>query len=270
MAAILAGLIPSSAEATKPSVTNNQVSHERLLSEQQFNLFETNDKQVILAKSDGNPISLSIKPGPSNFPTPLSAGRPARPISVTRYPSAPKLVDQGLGAAGNPANPAGGGDDGGGNGQCPVSKEQKSEELKVFDSHSDSRSKISKSKSKKQPSEQCEADENLQNEEIKIKIVSRIKEDTDTGLTRAARDACKNATVQRNVNELQDKLAKGHKNPGIGRKNLFKGVVEHRAEGGGRLYVRELKDGVIEILAKSGKSKDNQDFVIKRLEKIYG
>lgn len=37
----------------------------------------------------------------------------------------------------------------------------------------------------------------------------------------------------------------------------------------GRFYVRE-SDGVIEILAKSGKKKSNQQFVINRLREIYG
>lgn len=41
-----------------------------------------------------------------------------------------------------------------------------------------------------------------------------------------------------------------NKNPGIGRKPICKGGIEHRGKNGGRLYVRE-SDYVIEILAKS-------------------
>jgi len=41
------------------------------------------------------------------------------------------------------------------------------------------------------------------------------------------------------------------------------------SKNGGRLYVRESNDG-IEILAKSGKKKSNQQFLINRLNEIYG
>ena len=82
-------------------------------------------------------------------------------------------------------------------------------------------------------------------------------------------EACKNVDVQKGVNHLEEQLAKGNKNPGIGRRLICKGVIEHRAKKGGRLYVRE-SDDVIEILAKSGKKKSNQKFVIKRLNEIYG
>ena len=63
IAAILAGLIPTPTEAIKSSVNNNQVYHERLLSEQEFNLFEDNAGQVILAKTDDSAPSVSTSPG---------------------------------------------------------------------------------------------------------------------------------------------------------------------------------------------------------------
>ena len=73
--------------------------------------------------------------------------------------------------------------------------------------------------------------------------------------------------MQKDVNHLEEQLAKGNKNPGIGCKPICKGVVEHRGKNGGRLYVRELKDvNIIEIVAKSGKDKSNQKFV-KRVRK---
>ena len=98
------------------------------------------------------------------------------------------------------------------------------------------------------------------------RIVYRIKE--DSGLVRAAKEACKSANVQKDVNHLEKQLAKGNDNTGIGWKPICKGVIEHRRKNGGRLYVRE-SDDVIEILAKSGKNKSNQDFVINRLKEIY-
>ena len=98
-------------------------------------------------------------------------------------------------------------------------------------------------------------------------IVSRIKE--DAGLVRAAQEVYKNADVQKDVNNLEEQLAKGNENPAISRKSIYKGVVEHRGKSGGRFYVQE-SDDVIEILAKSGKKKSNQQFVINRLKEIYG
>jgi len=92
MAAILAGLIPTSTEAVKPSVNNNQVYHERLLSEQEFNSFEDNDRQVILAKTGDSAPSVPTSPGrgqPTNFPTPPSRNVPG----VNPYRVPPKVVD---------------------------------------------------------------------------------------------------------------------------------------------------------------------------------
>ena len=103
--------------------------------------------------------------------------------------------------------------------------------------------------------------------QFKKKIVYRIKE--DSGLVRPAEEACNNADVQKDVNHLEEQLAKGNDNPGIGRKPICKGVTEHRGKNGGRLYVREVDD-VIEIVAKSGKKKSNQQFVINRVTEIYG
>ena len=116
-------------------------------------------------------------------------------------------------------------------------------------------------KKKKESGEQCELDENVK------EIIYRIKE--DAGLVRAAKEACKNADVQKDINHLEEELGKGNNNPGIGRKSISKSIIEHRGKNGGRLYVREL-DGVTEIVGKSGKKKSNQQFVINRLKEIYG
>ena len=61
MVTIIVKLISTRTEANQPSVNNNQVYHERLLSEQDFNSFEGNNGQVILAKpGDSAPSVLSI------------------------------------------------------------------------------------------------------------------------------------------------------------------------------------------------------------------
>ena len=75
--------------------------------------------------------------------------------------------------------------------------------------------------------------------------------------------------MQKDINHLEEELAKGNDNPGIGRKLIGNDIIEHRGKNGGQLYVRE-SDSVIEILAKSGKKKSNQQFVINRLKEIYG
>ena len=88
MAAILAGLISTRIEAIKPCVNNNQLYHERLLLEQEFNSFEDNDGQVVLAKTGDGASSVPSSPGrgqPSNFPTLPSGGRPSRPVYVPNY-----------------------------------------------------------------------------------------------------------------------------------------------------------------------------------------
>jgi hypothetical protein len=102
--AVLVATIVASLLIQKQS---NQVYQERLLSEQEFNSFEDNNGQVLLAKADGNPVTPSTNRGPSNFPTPPSGGRRSRPVYVPKYRVAPKTVDQGLGAGANLAGTRG-------------------------------------------------------------------------------------------------------------------------------------------------------------------
>lgn len=97
-------------------------------------------------------------------------------------------------------------------------------------------------------------------------IISLIN--TDSSLTRLAEEACKNQKVQKDVNHLQNELAKGSDNPGIHKKYLGNNVWEHRSRGGARLYTRELGYKV-EILAKSSKKTQNQAKVIKRVKELY-
>lgn len=107
IAATTAGLIDTSTEAIKPSVKNNSVYHERLVSGQEFNSLEKNDQSVILAKIVDSRLSVPISPRrgePSNFPTPPAGSRTSRPVYITKYRPASKVVPvTGLGAAANPA-----------------------------------------------------------------------------------------------------------------------------------------------------------------------
>lgn len=118
-----------------------------------FGRKSNNDRQVILAKAEGNPITPPTNRGPSDFPTPPSRGRSSRPVYVPKYRVTPKIIDQGLGAGANPAG-AGGGENPEFDDQCPVPKKQQSQESKTFDYDYDYRSK-----KKKQSAEQCELEE---------------------------------------------------------------------------------------------------------------
>ena len=148
IATILAGLIPVSAEAIETSGNNNQVYQERLLSDQEFNSFEDNQQKVILVKAEGNPITSPTNRGSSDFPTPPSGGRP---VYVPKYRVAPKIIDPGLGAGANPAEAGGGGENPEFDDQCPVPKNQQSQELKTsnYDYHSNTQQNKDKKKKRR-------------------------------------------------------------------------------------------------------------------------
>ena len=98
-----------------------------------------------------------------------------------------------------------------------------------------------------------------------IRITSRLKESGI--LVREAERAAKDATVQRDLNELMRKLASGHKDPGSGSEPIGAGISEARTRGGARLYYRETAEG-IEVLGKS--SKANQSRVIREVQRLFG
>ena len=88
----------------------------------------------------------------------------------------------------------------------------------------------------------------------------------DPRLVREAEAA--GTSVQRSIDSLQEQLAKGNMNPGIGTRSLdFGNIHEARSRDGARVYFRNVDDNTIEILAKS--SKHNQDAVIRRLRQLY-
>ena len=141
----------SFSQSSSPNFSNQEVS-ERLIDDRESYSLEKNDRQVILAKAEGNPITPPTNRGPSNFPTPSWGGRPSRPVYVPKPRIAPKIVDPGLGAGANPAGAGGGGENPEFDDQSPVPKTQES---KTFDY--DSRSNSPKKKSKSQ--DQCSIDE---------------------------------------------------------------------------------------------------------------
>ena len=143
----------SSSQSSSPNF-DNKVVQEKIIDDQ----LEDNDQQVILAKTGDSGPSVPTSPGrgqPSNFPTPPAGGRPSWPVYVPKYRTAPKTVNPGLGAGGNPAGAGGGGGAAEFDDQCPIPENQKSQESKVFEY--DSRSNAPKKK--KQSAEQCQLEE---------------------------------------------------------------------------------------------------------------
>ena len=181
IAASGAGLVSESAEA------------------KEFNRFEGADQPVILVGRDSSGTSSNLPSNigrqgqsPSNFPTPPSGSRPSRPVYVPQYRTAPKVADPVLGAAANAGGAGGGGEAAEFNNQCPVPKEQQSQESKTFDY--DYRS--NDPKKKKQSAEQCELDQNVK--DAKIEIVYRIKENPP--LVQEAERMGKDQAAQKDVN----------------------------------------------------------------------
>jgi hypothetical protein len=252
IASSLASLSSKGAEATEFSVSNSQVVHERLVSNQEFNSLEENDRQVILVKTDGNPITPPTRLtsptrkawiSPSPFPPRSGTG-----INPYRTPS--KFVDQRLGARRNPAG-AGGNAEFTDKTNSPVPKKEQSQKLKTSDYLLNSQ----------KPDEQCELDKNVE----KIEIVDKIKE--SPGLRREAEKIIKDQAAQRDINHLIEQLSLNNKNPGKRNRKVqgLKNVTEARGKNGGRVYFRE-RDGKIEILGKSNKK--NQDKVLILLERM--
>nr|QUS63746.1 hypothetical protein [Haslea silbo] len=97
---LLFGKARLSSSQSPNSNFDNQIIHERVINDRDLNSFEDNDRQVILAKAEGNPVTPPTNRGPSNFPTPPSGGRPSRPVYVPKYRTVPKVVNPGLGPGG--------------------------------------------------------------------------------------------------------------------------------------------------------------------------
>jgi hypothetical protein len=129
----------SSSQPSSPNFGNQEV-HERIIDDREFNLLEDNDRQVIFAKGDGNPITPPTNRGPSSFPTSPRV-RPHKPY-VNPFKMSPKKIDQGLGAGAGGGDPNAEFDD-----SCPASQNQQPQE-----SNNNNRDFTSKSKKKKKQS----------------------------------------------------------------------------------------------------------------------
>ena len=163
IAASVAGLIPINIEAMEPAGNNNQVYQERLISDQEFNSFETNDQQVILIRN--NSSSSTVRPGLANgFPQHLPVNRPAgagnlKPVRANKVKGlkTPRGIITGqpvTGARRQPTrldgsgSPAGAGSGSSSDQQCPVTKKEQSQESNTPNYDSTLKSKKKKKQSK--------------------------------------------------------------------------------------------------------------------------
>ena len=90
----------------------------------------------------------------------------------------------------------------------------------------------------------------------------------DPLLVKAAEQAGRNQTVQREMDNLSAQLSNGNMNPGIGTKALAGTDVSYaRGANGARLFFRNVNGG-IEIVGKADKG--NESRVIGRLMQLYG
>ncbi|CAH1217420.1 hypothetical protein PAECIP111893_04275 [Paenibacillus plantiphilus] len=88
----------------------------------------------------------------------------------------------------------------------------------------------------------------------------------DKRLVRAAEEMGKDATIQKEADELIAKFLKGNTNPGLGSKNLFGNINYLRGRNGARVFYR-MNDGKMEILGKSNKA--NEQTVINAITDLY-
>jgi hypothetical protein len=226
----------SFSQSSSPNFSNQEVS-ERLIDDREFYSLEENDRQVILAKAEGNPITPPTNRGPSNFPTPPSGGRLGRPVYVPKHRIAPKIVDPGLGAGANPAGAGGGGENPEFDDQCPVPKTQESQESKTFDY--DSRSNSPKKKNKSQ--DQCSIDE--QNK-AGIDELPDSSEYIYNLETKTARKALK--TVWKNTEAKKEVLA------GLDKMNSGKLLPRNQKNFKGFKTLKELKFTKTRMLVQPG------------------
>jgi hypothetical protein len=104
-----------------------------------------------------------------------------------------------------------------------------------------------------------------------VHITSKIKD--HPGLVTAAENACRDQKLQKEINEMVEKLRNGNLNPGHRNHKIYKDIWECRAKGKARLYIRkrfnpETNVAHVEIIAKSGKDW-SQTEVIKLIKKHY-
>ena len=256
IAATAAGLIPANTEAMEPPGNNNQVYQERLLSEKEFNSFEDNDGQVILAKTGDSAPSVPTSPGrgqPSNYPTGSTGGR--RTPHVNPYRTPPRVVDQGLGAGANPAGAGGGGEAAEFDDECPVPKKEQSQESKTFDYDY-------RSKNKRKSDDQCSLDENTPNE-INEKFDSKA-------VKKLIKTALENQRVKQEYEGIKKRINEGVNPIDIGKKSTNLPGNKVLIKGAHGRYVVEISGDQVNVLGigARGNNKNMKTFQ-KLMNEMY-
>ena len=257
IAAVLASLINTPAEAIEPPANNNQVYHERLL----------NDQEVILVGRDSSGTSSNVPSkigrqgqSPSNFPTPPAS------VYVPKYRPAPKVVPgPGLGAGGNPAGAGGAADD-----KCSAPNKEQSQQSKTYDY--DYRS--NDPKKKKQSAEQCELNDNLNNmpefgpilEGSVVPVESLLG--TSSGFKAQYKNLKKNSIAHKQATDSIERLAAGSLK--IGDKNVrkirgMKNIYEAKSKSA-RVYF-QINGDTVQIILPALKTDQKQS--IKLLKKYF-
>lgn len=251
----------SSSQSSSPHFDfDNQVYQGRLLSDQEFNSFENNDRQVILVKTGDSAPSVPTSPGrgqPNSFPS-GSTGRRRTP-HVNPYRIPPRVVNQGLGAA---ANPAGAGNEGGApefEEECPVPKKEQSQKSKTFDY--DYRS--NDSKKKKQSEDQCPIYEQNKAGIDELPDSSEFIYNLETKtVKKALKKVWKNPEAKKEVLAGLDKMKKGELLP-RNQKDLkgFKTLKEIKLNKS-RMLVEPGKNGAPDTIVAIFMRRDMDDIVL--------
>ena len=219
-------------------------------------ILDQDDQLVILAGINDKP---SPAQGPSNFPvSPPSGGQPSRPLSgVNPYRITPKVVDQGLGGA---ANPAGAGS-GGGSAEFDETGSARQKQ-KIGEINSKHPSFYSNQNSKKQSSDQCELNENTPRE-INEKFESNsIKKLTNIAL--------KDQDVKNEYDRIKRRLKEGVNPIDIGPKTAAVAKDKVLIKGAHGRYLIEVSGNEVNVLGIGARSnKKNMQTFEKLMNKMY-
>jgi hypothetical protein len=98
-------------------------------------------------------------------------------------------------------------------------------------------------------------------------IVSLIN--VDKQLVRYAQEAGQDQRTQKELDEMVFKLSEGHKNIGLGYHPASDGYGYYRGSHGGRLFIKRHGNVVFVIGKATKKGRDNENKVMRRLERIY-
>lgn len=105
------------------------------------------------------------------------------------------------------------------------------------------------------------------NAALMFSVVSLINRDKK--LSKFAEDSTKDSQIQKELDSMITKLSLGHKNVGIGFHPANNGYGYYRGSHGGRVFIKRYGD-ILFILGKaSKKGSDNENKVMRRLEKLY-